>query len=52
MLAHGLNPPIESQKVADALHDSRLHVVEGAGHIIFFEKRDEVISLIDSFIDV
>ncbi|MBR7051313.1 MAG: alpha/beta hydrolase [Methanobrevibacter sp.] len=48
----GLNPPIESQKVADALHDSRLQVIEGAGHIIFFEKRDEVISLIDSFIDV
>ena len=46
----GLNPPSESRKVHDALNDSRLEVIEGAGHIIFFEKKDEVITLIDSFI--
>lgn len=46
----GLNPPSESQKVHDALNNSHMEVIEGAGHIIFFEKKDEVISLIDSFI--
>ncbi|WP_407375723.1 alpha/beta fold hydrolase [Methanobrevibacter sp.] len=46
----GLNPPEESQKVHDALKESHLEVVKGAGHIIFFEKKDEVVSLIDNFL--
>ena len=46
----GLNPPSESQIVHDALSDSRLEIIDGAGHIIFFEKKNEVISLIDNFI--
>lgn len=46
----GLNPPAESKIVHDALKDSKLHVIEGAGHIIFFEKKGEVISLVDDFI--
>lgn len=47
----GLNPPTESKIVADALKDSKLEVIDGAGHIIFFEKKDEVISLIDNFVN-
>ncbi|MBP3792244.1 MAG: alpha/beta hydrolase [Methanobrevibacter sp.] len=47
----GLNPPSESEKVANALNDSQLEIIDGAGHIIFFEKKEVVISLIDSFID-
>ena len=46
----GLNPPAESKKVADRLKDVKLEIIEGAGHIIFFEKKMEVIELIDSFI--
>lgn len=46
----GLNPPEESVKVHNALSDSRLEIIEDAGHIIYFEKKDEVIRLIDSFI--
>lgn len=47
----GLNPSIESEKVHNALPDSDLVVVKDAGHIIFFEKKEEVISLINSFIN-
>lgn len=46
----GLNPPEESIKVHDALYDSQLEIIEDAGHIIYFEKKEEVIKLIDSFI--
>ena len=46
----GLNPPSESRKVHDGLNDSQLEIIDGAGHIIFFEKKDEVLDLIDSFI--
>lgn len=46
----GLNPPSESKKVADALKNAQLEVIEGAGHIIFFEKRAEVIELINEFV--
>ena len=46
----GLNPPSESEKVANALSNSQLEVIDGAGHIIFFEKKEVVISLIDSFL--
>ncbi len=45
-----MNPPAESKKVAERLKDVKLEVIEGAGHIIFFEKKREVIELIDSFI--
>ena len=47
----GLNPPIESKKVADVLKDSKMKVIKDAGHIIYFEKKDEVLSLIDEFIE-
>lgn len=47
----GLNPPSESKKVADALKDAQMEIISGAGHIIFFEKREEVIGLIDSFLN-
>ena len=46
----GLNPPSESRKVHDGLNDSQLEIIDGAGHIIFFEKKDEALDLIDSFI--
>ena len=47
----GLNPPEESEKVHNVLINSKLVVVKDAGHIIFFEKKEEVISLIDSYIN-
>lgn len=47
----GLNPPSESLKIHEALSDSRMEIVKDAGHIIFFEKKDEVIGLIDSFVE-
>lgn len=46
----GLNPPSESENVNDALSNSQLEIIEDAGHIIFFEKKNEVIDLIDNFI--
>ena len=47
----GINPPEESVKVDDALSNSKLEIIKDAGHIVFFEKKEEVISLINSFIN-
>lgn len=47
----GLNPPSESQMVFEKLKDAQLEIIDGAGHIIFFEKIKEVVLLIDSFIE-
>lgn len=46
----GINPPEESVKLNRALPTSTLKIVEGAGHIAYLERNDEVIDLIESFI--
>lgn len=46
----GINPPEESIKVNEMLPTSQLEIVEGAGHIAFLERKNEVIELINSFI--
>ena len=46
----GINPPEESVKVNEMLPTSKLEIIEGAGHIAYLEKKNEVIDLIDSFI--
>lgn len=45
-----INPLEESVKVRDVLPTSKLEIIRDAGHIVFLEKEDEVISLIDEFI--
>lgn len=47
----GINPPEESIKVNKMLPTSKLVIIEGAGHIAFLEKENEVIELINSFIE-
>lgn len=47
----GLNPPRESEKVYDALPTSEMEIIKDAGHIIFFEKKDEVIGRINEFLE-
>jgi len=45
-----INPPEESVKVRDCLPTSELVIIKDAGHIVFLEKEDEVISLINEFL--
>jgi len=40
----------DEQKLADALPDSELHVIEGVGHLIHYEKPAEAAALIESFV--
>lgn len=49
-----VNPVPEGKKVADALKDSRFHVIPNAGHVAFMKEEGlkEVCSLIDDFLTV
>ena len=44
-----LLPPALSRRIADALPDAELHVLEGAGHQLMLERPDEVAALLDAF---
>ena len=46
----GLNPVEEGKKVADALPNSTFEMIQNAGHIAFFENKEQVLSLINHFI--
>jgi len=46
----GINPPEESIKLHEILPTSTLEIIDGAGHIPYLEKENDVLKLIDSFI--
>lgn len=44
-----LLPPALSRRIADALPDAELHILEGAGHQLMLERPTEVAALLDAF---
>ncbi|HEX6311087.1 MAG TPA: alpha/beta hydrolase [Acidimicrobiia bacterium] len=44
-----LAPPSESRRIADLIPDARLEVFKGAGHMLMFERTDEIDDLIVEF---
>lgn len=45
-----LLPPALSRRIADALPNSELHLLEGAGHQLMLERPTEVADLLDQFV--
>lgn len=45
------NPPGDMQNLADKLPKAEIKVIEGGGHLVFFEKPDETFAAMTDFID-
>ena len=45
-----VTPPSESKKIHELIRNSRLEVIEDAGHLILYEKPNILYKLIGSFI--
>lgn len=43
-------PPAESRRIAELIPDARLEVFKSAGHMLMFERTDEVNDLIEEFV--
>ena len=46
-----VTPVEQNERIAELIPNARLVVVEGAGHLILYEKPDELNSLIESFVE-
>ena len=49
--ADRMTPPNRSEYLHDQIENTRLHIVEGAGHMVMSEKPDEVVNLLNDFLD-
>ena len=49
--ADRMTPPNRSEYLHNQIKDARLHILEGAGHMVMIEQPDQVAHLLDSFID-
>lgn len=45
------NPPGDMKKLADRLPNSELKVIDGGGHLVYFEKPDECFAAMIDFVD-
>lgn len=49
--ADRMTPPNRSEYLHEQIENSRLHIVEGAGHMVMSEQPDEVTNLLNDFIN-
>jgi len=49
--ADKMTPPNRSEYLHEQIEDARLHIIEGAGHMVMVEQPDQVANRLNSFID-
>jgi pimeloyl-ACP methyl ester carboxylesterase len=47
-----MTPPKYSQFLSERVADSRLHLIEGAGHMVMLEKPNEVNNIMKDFLEM
>ena len=46
-----MTPPSRSEYLHDQMEDARLHIIEGAGHMVMIEQPEQVADLLGSFLN-